>query len=101
MKNLRFTLLFIFGALLIYGTTALPSRGDAEAVLHQNYSITGSVNAASYHIQNAYRDAATPNMVTVILADYRSFDTLGEEIVIFAAGIICYLLLRRRKLKHE
>jgi multicomponent Na+:H+ antiporter subunit B len=40
-------------------------------------------------------------MVTVILADYRGFDTLGEEVVIFTAGIICFLLLRKRKISHE
>jgi hypothetical protein len=27
--------------------------------------------------------------------DYRSLDTMGETVVIFAAGIACALLLRR------
>jgi multicomponent Na+:H+ antiporter subunit B len=36
-------------------------------------------------------------MVTVILADYRGYDTLGEETVIYTAGLICFLLLRKRK----
>jgi multicomponent Na+:H+ antiporter subunit B len=34
--------------------------------------------------------------VTVVLADYRGFDTLGETIVVFAAGLACFLILRRR-----
>jgi multicomponent Na+:H+ antiporter subunit B len=34
-------------------------------------------------------------MVTVILADYRGYDTLGEETVIYTAGLICFLLLRK------
>ena len=39
-------------------------------------------------------------MVTVILADFRGIDTLGEETVIFAAGVIGLLLLKRiRKLE--
>ncbi len=101
MKNLRFLLLIFFGVLLIYGSLGLPSRGDGNAPFNRELSPAGTVNAASYHIQNAYKDTATPNMVTVILADYRSFDTLGEVIVIFTAGIICFLLLRKRKLKHE
>ena len=101
MKRLRFLLIVIFGRLLIYGSMGLPDRGDADAPANRRYSASGSINAASYHIQNAYKDAAAPNMVTVILADYRGFDTLGEEIVIFTAGIVCYLLLRRRKIEHE
>ena len=101
MKRLRFLLLIIFGSLLVYGSLELPDRGDADAHANRRYRATGYVKAASYHIQHAYKDAATPNMVTVILADYRGFDTLGEEVVILTAGIICFLLLRKRKIKHE
>src|SRR5690606_4480617 len=96
-----FILLIIFGVLLIYGSLGLPNRGDGNAPFNRELSPAGTVNAASYHIQNSYKDAATPNMVTVILADYRSFDTLGEVVVIFTAGIICFLLLRKRKVNHE
>ena len=28
---------------------------------------------------------------------YRGYDTLGEETVIYTAGLICFLLLRKRK----
>jgi multicomponent Na+:H+ antiporter subunit B len=35
--------------------------------------------------------------VTAVLADYRSFDTLGETTVIFTAGIGVLLILRGRK----
>jgi multisubunit Na+/H+ antiporter MnhB subunit len=54
---------------------------------------------SAYYIKNAYRETNTPNIVTVVLGDYRSIDTLGEEAVIFAAGMIGYLLLRREKNK--
>ena len=33
-------------------------------------------------------------MVTVVLASYRGFDTLGETTVIFTAGIAVLILLR-------
>jgi multicomponent Na+:H+ antiporter subunit B len=36
-------------------------------------------------------------MVTVILGDYRGFDTLGEEVVILTAGLSTLLLLRRNR----
>jgi multicomponent Na+:H+ antiporter subunit B len=35
-----------------------------------------------------------PNVVTSVLADYRSYDTLGETTVIFTAGIGVMLLLQ-------
>lgn len=100
-RGLRLLALAAFGALLIYGSMGLPNRGDADAPLHRDPSMAGTVNAAAYYIQNAYTDAATPNMVTVILADYRSWDTLGEEIVILAAGLICFLLLRTTRERRE
>lgn len=56
--------------------------------------------AGHYYIENAYKDAHTPNMVTVVLGDYRSIDTLGEQVVIFTAGMICFLLLRKREDKE-
>ena len=97
MKTINYILLIIFGALLIYASFGLPNRGDPNAPMHREKSLAGSPGASSYYIKNAYGDAKTPNMVTVILADYRGYDTLGEETVILTAGIICYLLLRKRK----
>jgi multicomponent Na+:H+ antiporter subunit B len=83
-------------ALLVVAAFALPERGSPEAPLHAQRSAAGSAVAGTHYIQNAYRDAHTPNMVTVVLADYRSFDTLGEVIVVFAAGMACYFILRRQ-----
>jgi multicomponent Na+:H+ antiporter subunit B len=53
-------------------------------------------HAAQYYLEHAYDDAHTPNVVTVMIADYRSFDTLGEVMVVFAAGLACALLLLPR-----
>lgn len=97
MKALNALLLAAFGALLIYATTGLPNRGAAGAGMHAAQSPAGTPGAASFYIRNAQKDANTPNMVTVILADYRGFDTLGEETVILTAGLICFLVLRKRK----
>lgn len=97
MKILSYFSLIAVGALLIYASAGLPYRGDFEAAVNREKSASGSAVASSYYIKNAYSDSKTPNMVTSVLADYRSFDTLGEEAVIFTAGIICYLLLRREK----
>ncbi len=101
MKIANFATLALFAGLLIYAVSGLPNRGDPGAALHRDMSPAGTPNAPSYYILNAYKDAATPNMVTVILADYRGFDTMGEETVIFAAGLACLLILRRRRRKSR
>jgi multicomponent Na+:H+ antiporter subunit B len=101
LKITNWLLLISFGALLIYASLGLPNRGDINAQMFADKSLAGSPGASSYYIRNAYRDAKTPNMVTVILADYRGYDTLGEETVILTAGLICYLILRRKRTKPE
>jgi multicomponent Na+:H+ antiporter subunit B len=42
-------------------------------------------------------ETEVPNLVTAVLADYRGYDTLGETVVIFSAGMAVILLLRRRE----
>ena len=52
-----------------------------------------------YHqdtFEQGFEETAVPNMVTAILADYRSFDTLGEVTVIFTAAMAVLLILRLR-----
>jgi len=97
LKIVSYLLLIVFGALLVYASKGLPDRGDFNAPLDREQSLAGSPGASSHYIRNAYKDANTPNMVTVILADYRGYDTLGEETVILTAGLICYLILRRKR----
>ena len=101
MKIVNWLLLISFGALLIYASLGLPNRGDGDAVMFRENSPAGSRGASSYYIRNAYRDAETPNMVTVVLADYRGYDTLGEETVIMTAGLVCYLLLRKKRTNRD
>ncbi|MFO7767937.1 MAG: hydrogen gas-evolving membrane-bound hydrogenase subunit E [bacterium] len=97
MKRITLPVLLAFAGLLLYGVAHLPDRASPTAPPNTVVSAAGSPNAASYYIEHAYEDAHTPNMVTVTLADYRSYDTLGETSVVFAAGMACFLILRRRK----
>jgi multicomponent Na+:H+ antiporter subunit B len=87
----------LFLGLMIYAAAGLPARGNAHSRLNQEESPAGSPNAGTYYIHHAHEDAHTDNMVTVILADYRGFDTLGEETVIMTAGLICLLILRKKR----
>lgn len=74
------------GVMLVWGTLALPPFGTADTVIHKH--------VAPRYIAQAIEETNVPNVVTAVLADYRSYDTLGEATVIFTAGIGVMLLLR-------
>tara|TARA_B100001029_G_C15061985_1_gene459324 strand:- start:1850 stop:2320 length:471 start_codon:yes stop_codon:yes gene_type:complete len=65
----------------------------------------GEPNSASnsrvtqHYIDRSNKEMGIPNMVTSILASYRGFDTLGEVVVIFIAGISVIGILRNKKVK--
>ena len=89
MKIINFLIVFITGAVLIYGTMDMPDWGDPES--------PASLHVSPRYITKSLEETATPNIVTSVLADYRGYDTLGETTVIFTAGIVCILLLRSRR----
>jgi hypothetical protein len=91
----------LFAGIMIYAASDLPFRGDPDNRMHAEESITGTTVVGHYFIKNAYRDTRTPNMVTVVLGDYRSIDTFGEQVVIYTAGLITLLVLRRSKRRRE
>lgn len=49
------------------------------------------------YLERTLAETATPNAVTSVLADYRGYDTLIETLVIFTAGVGCWLLLARER----
>jgi multicomponent Na+:H+ antiporter subunit B len=88
-------LTFMVGGVLIWGSFALPPFGAADAPIHEH--------VAPRYIETM-AETGVPNMVTAVLADYRSFDTLGETTVVMVAGIGVMLLLRgvrRRGIDRE
>ncbi len=50
---------------------------------------------SNYHIENALTDAEAPNVVSTIMWDYRAYDTLGEEIILFTATMGIYAIFRK------
>ena len=78
----------VVAILLLYGAADLPAFGDPGSPACTHISPT--------YLENSVQDSRTPNVVTAILMDYRSLDTLVETIVIFTAGIACALILRKR-----
>ena len=91
MKFKIVTLFFVIltGIILAYGVVGMPDLADPDS--------PASMHISPRYIEDTYKDAHTPNMVTTILADYRGYDTLGETTVIFTAGIACMLLLKNLK----
>ncbi len=77
-----------FVGLMLYASTGLPDRGDPTAPAQQGVSRA--------FIEGSLLQTQTPNVVTAILADYRSMDTLGETIVILTAALAATLILARR-----
>ena len=82
-----------FGYLLFLGVTDLPTWGDADAPVN--------AGVASYYVKEAYNDTKVPNLVTTVLADYRSFDTMFETAVVFIAMLGIFTLLRRYEDDNE
>ncbi len=79
----------LLGLLLLYAASDLPRFGDPAS--------PASIHVAPVYLENSLQDTHTPNVVTSVLMDYRSLDTLIETVVIFTSGLACALLLRRRR----
>ncbi|SDK19565.1 DUF4040 domain-containing protein [Microbulbifer yueqingensis] len=81
------------GALLIAATLDMPAFGDPGAPAH--------IHVAPHYIGESFAEIGIPNVVTSVLASYRAFDTLGEVVVIFTAGLgVLSLLLALREQQH-
>ena len=92
--GLALGIVLVTGALLVYGTLDMPHFGLAEAPVH--------LHVAPRYINDSMAEIGVPNIVTSILASYRGYDTLGETLVIFTAGIgVMSLLLVSRQTKEE
>lgn len=97
-RHKPFAALFIVimtGGLLIYGTLDMPLFGSADAPIHSH--------VAPRYLNDSMQEIGIPNVVTSVLASYRAFDTFGEVVVIFTAGIgvLALLFVPRRKEEDE
>ena len=78
------------GLVAVLSTTlfALPPVGAGD-------SAVATDDVTRYYLENAYEETEVKNAVTAVLAAYRGFDTLGEAVVVYAAGISLLLVLGR------
>jgi len=86
LKHLHLAVTGLTGLLLILGSLDMPETGNSQS--------PASLHVSPRYIEQSFEETAVPNFVTSILADYRSFDTLGEATVIFTAALAVLLILR-------
>ena len=73
------TVSIALGVALAVGIMDMPEFGDHLA--------PPNLHIAPYYLEQSMKEIGIPNVVTSVLASYRGYDTLGEVIVIFTAGI--------------
>lgn len=90
---LPLAVVIVTGAVLVYGTLDIPAFGDPDA--------PAQTHVAPYYLERSIPETGVPNVVTSVLASYRGFDTLGEVVVVFTAGIAVLLLIGGRRSKSN
>lgn len=90
---LPLVIVLVTGATLVYGIVDLPPFGAADN--------PAQTHVAPRYVFQSMSEIDVPNLVTAVLASYRGFDTLGEVVVIFTAGIGVLLLIGGRRRKEE
>ena len=68
--------------------TAVFSVTLLDAIFH----ISNMINPGVSNIYNALGTQIAPNLVTVVIFDFRAYDTLGESIILLTAGIVVLLI---------
>lgn len=75
----------IAGAAMFYAVPDMPAYGDANS--------PANIGPGMEYMTTTPTDVEVPNVVTAVLASYRGYDTMGETVVIFMAGLGVLLLL--------
>ncbi len=82
------------GAFLVYGTLDIPPFGVADNPTNQH--------VVPRYLEQSGEEIGLPNVVTSVLASYRGYDTLGEVVVVFTAGMgVLVLLGSARRLSRK
>ena len=79
----------VVGAGLVWGFAGLPRSGHYHGV----YGLT------MQHVALPQRHAT--NLVSALTFDYRGFDTLGEEFILFVSATGCAVVLRTQRDEHS
>ena len=75
----------VAGLAMFYAIGDMPAYGDANSAANSYVGMD--------YMERTAEEIHIPNVVTAVLASYRGYDTFGETVVIFAAGLGVLLLL--------
>lgn len=78
-----------FGVVLVYGLAGLPAFGDYKGVYGH---VINGIGVTERH---------ATNLVTALNFDFRAFDTLGEEFILFGSVLGVVLILRELRGERE
>jgi multicomponent Na+:H+ antiporter subunit B len=92
---LPLAVVLVTGGFLVYGTMDIAPFGAPDNPVHQH--------VAPRYLEQSGEEIGIPNVVTSVLASYRGYDTLGETVVVFTAGMGVLVLLggTARRLKRR
>jgi len=81
----------LFAGALLWTVPAIPAIGDPSAPAWSDPEVT------QFYLESAYEQTGVENVVTAVLAAYRGFDTFGEAVVVFAAGVAVLVVIREER----
>ncbi len=90
--GLALLVVVVTGALLVYGTLDMPAFASPDTPVHQHIS--------PRYLSQSRDEIGVPNVVTSVLASYRGYDTFGETVVVFTAGMGVLALLGMYRRRH-
>ena len=79
------TVVVLAGAAMLYAVGDMPAFGDVNSPANAYVGMDFMAKTAE--------EIKIPNVVTAVLGSYRGYDTFGEVVVIFSAGLGVLLLL--------
>jgi multicomponent Na+:H+ antiporter subunit B len=78
----------LFGGLLL-------TMGDVPAVGSPDAPVWSNPEVSQWYLRESYALTGVDNTVMAVLAAFRGFDTFGEAVVVFAAGVAALIVLHR------
>ena len=83
-KMLGLAALAVVSGFLILAVTGLPDFGSFERK-----------HVAMFFLEQGLQRTGSANIVNAIVWDFRGYDTLGEETVLFCAALGVFMIIRR------
>ena len=85
-KLLGAAALAVVAGFLILAVTGLPDFGSFEGK-----------HVALFFLEQGLQKTGSANIVNAIVWDFRGYDTLGEETVLFCAALGVFMIIRRKR----